>query len=119
MVSAASMFAALTLTLASFAANPSSGTLSASNPTLTYTGGPHLISNPSAQVGLNCTELPCDEYALTVDLPASYEETHQIRINVSWTSPVEDYDLNVSNVGSSGNSPGIHETLVAAAKSGS
>ena len=33
--------AALTLGLASFAANPASGTLSASNPTLTYTGGPH------------------------------------------------------------------------------
>ena len=118
LASAVCMFAALGLTLASFAANPASGTLSVVNPNLTYTGGPNLISNPSAQVGLNCTELPCDEYALTIDLPASYEETHQVRINVSWTSPVEDYDLNVSNVGSSGNSPGIPETVVGAAKSG-
>ena len=111
--------AALTLGLASFAANPASGTLSVSNPVLTYTAGPNLISNPSAQVGLNCTQLPCDNYALTIDLPASYEETHQVRIHISWTSPVEDYDLNVSNVGSSGNNPGIPETVIAPAKSGS
>ena len=109
---------ALLLTLASFAANPASGTLTVSNPTLTYTGGPNLISNPSAQVGLNCTQLPCDNYALTIDLPASYEDTHQIRIHISWTSPVEDYDLNVSGVGSSGNNPGVHETVIAPAKSG-
>lgn len=118
MASAACVFAALTLTLASFAANPASGTLSVANPRLTYTGGPNLISNPSGTAALNCVDLPCDEYALAIDLPASYEETHQIKINVSWTSPVEDYDLNVSNVGSSGNSPGIPETVVGAAKSG-
>jgi hypothetical protein len=106
------------LTLSGLAANPASGTLSVSNPTLTYTSGPNLISNPSAQVGLNCAQLPCDNYALTVNLPASYEESHQIRIQISWTSPVEDYDLNVSNVGSSGNSLGIPETVLAPAKSG-
>ncbi len=111
--------AALVLTLASFAANPASGTLSVSNPTLTYTGGPNLISNPSAQVSLNCTQLPCDNYALTMDLPASYEETHQVRIHISWTSPVEDYDLNVPGVDSSGNNPGVPETVIAPAKSGS
>jgi len=112
------MFAALTLALASFAANPASGTLSVANPTVTYTGGPNLISNPSGTAKLNCVDLPCDNYALTIDLPASYEETHQVRINISWTSPVEDYDLNVSSVGSSGNSPGIPETVIAPAKSG-
>lgn len=116
--SAVCIVAALALTLASFAANPSSGTLSVANPTLTYTGGPNLISNPSGTAELNCVDLPCDEYALTIDLPASYEETHQVRINISWTSPVEDYDLNVSNVGSSGNAPGIPETVLAPAKSG-
>lgn len=116
--SVACMFAALTLTLASFAANPASGTLSAGNPTITYTGGPNLVSNPSGTAELNCVDLPCDNFALTIDLPASYEETHQVRIHVSWTSPVEDYDLNVSNMDTSGNSPGIPETVVGAAKSG-
>lgn len=111
--------AALATSMAGLAANPASGTLSVANPTLTYTTGPNIVSNPTGTVALDCSTLPCDEYALSVDVPATYEETHQIRIHISWTSPVEDYDLNVSNMGSSGNTPGIPETVVAAAKSGS
>ena len=110
--------ATLVVTMAGSAASPASGTLSVASPTLTYSAGPNLVSNPSGTAELNCTELPCDEYALTIDVPASYENTHQVRIHISWPSPAEDYDLNVSNVGSSGNAPGIPETIIAAAKSG-
>jgi hypothetical protein len=110
--------AALAASMAGLAANPAGGTLSVANPALTYTAGPNLVSNPSGTVELDCVSLPCDEYALTVDVPASYEDTHQIRVHISWTSPVEDYDLNVSNMGSSGNVPGVHETVIGAAKSG-
>jgi len=111
--------AALVVTMAGSAASPSNGTLTATNPILTYTAGPNLVSNPSGTAELNCTELPCDNYTLTVDVPdASYEDTHQVRIHISWPSPAEDYDLNVSDVGSSGNSPGIPETVIAPAKDG-
>jgi hypothetical protein len=111
--------AACAVTIAVMAANPASGTLSVANPRITYTAGPNVVSNPSGLASLNCTSLPCDQFALTVDVPASYEETHQVRIHISWPSPVEDYDLNVSNVGSSGNNPGIPETVIAPARSGS
>jgi hypothetical protein len=112
--------AALLVTLAGSAADPASGTLSAANPTLTYTGGPNLVSNPSAQAGeVDCVNLPCDEYALTINVPAAYENTHQVRIHVTWPIPAEDYDLQVTGIGSSGNSPGTPETVVGAAVSGS
>jgi len=119
LASALCAVAALATSMVGLAANPASGTLSVANPTLTYTTGPNIVSNPTGTVELDCATLPCDEYALSVDVPAAYEDTHQIRIHISWTSPVEDYDLNVSNMGSSGNVPGIHETVVGSAKSGS
>lgn len=113
------MAAGLVATLAGSAANPASGTLSVANPTLTYTGGPNLISNPSAQAGaVDCVNLPCDDYALTINVPASYENTHQVKIQISWDIPAEDYDLQVTGVGSSGNSPGVPETVIAPAVSG-
>src|SRR5215218_7373848 len=91
--------AALLATLAGSAADPASGTLSAANPTLTYTGGPNLVSNPSGQAcEVDCVNLPCDEYALTINVPASYENTHQVRIVVSWPIPAEDYDLQVTGI---------------------
>ncbi len=111
--------AALLATLAGSAANPASGTLSVANPTLTYTGGPNLVSNPSAQAGeVDCVNLPCDEYALTINVPAAYENTHQVRINVSWPIPAEDYDLQVTGIGSSGNAPGTPEVVIGPAVSG-
>jgi hypothetical protein len=119
LASALCAIAALATSMAGLAANPASGTLSVANPTLTYTTGPNLVSNPTGTVALDCATLPCDEYALSVDVPAAYEDTHQVRIHISWSSPVEDYDLNVSNVGSSGNSPGVPETVIAPARSGS
>ncbi len=112
--------AALFATLAGSAADPASGTLSVANPTVTYTGGPNLISNPSAQAGeVDCVNLPCDEFALTINVPAEYENTHQVRVRVEWPIPAEDYDLQVTGMGSSGNTPGTPEVVVGAAKSGS
>ena len=111
--------AALLATLAGSAANPASGTLSVATPTLTYTGGPNLISNPSGQAGaVDCVNLPCDDYALTINVPAEYEDTHQVRIHVAWPIPAEDYDLQVTGIGSSGNVPGAPETVIGPAKSG-
>ncbi len=77
----------------SFAATPPSGTLTETSGPLTYTSGPFLISNPSAQAALDCTTLPCDDFALTVNLPATYANTHNIVISTSWPLAAEDYDI--------------------------
>ena len=81
----------------SFAANPPSGTLSIATPFLTYTTGPNVQSNPSGFAGtLVCNAaLPCDEYTLTVDVPAGTGTTHNVIVTVSWDIPAEDYDLYV------------------------
>src|SRR5438477_2653176 len=70
---------------------PASGTLSPDNPTLTFTAGPMAVSNESYNAGAPaCSPQPvfrCDEYALTVDLPADYAQTHPddfILMTTSW-----------------------------------
>ena len=74
-------------------ATPASGTLTDTGGPVTYTSGPFLISNPSAQAGLDCATLPCDDFALTVNVPPSYANTHNIVITTSWPNPAEDYDV--------------------------
>src|SRR5947209_16716059 len=62
------------------AATPSTGTLSLATPVLTYTSGPFVGSNPTDQAdGVpTCSPpaLPCDDYTLTVDVPAGRSEEH-------------------------------------------
>lgn len=76
-------------------ATPTAGTLSQPGQTLTYTGGPHFVSNPSITGGeLICNEvLPCDDFALTVIAPAGYENTHNFRVQIDWENPATDFDL--------------------------
>ncbi len=81
------------LAFLSFAATPPSGTLTDTSGPVTYTSGPFLIPNPSAQAGLDCVTLPCDEFALTVAVPLSYANSHNIVITTSWPNPGEDYDV--------------------------
>lgn len=87
-----------------------SGTLSTSNTTVTYTHGPFLVGNHSGDTGIvtgdstpTCDNQlnPCDDYALTVDVPAGTDSTQQINIQISWAVPAADFDLYVLN--SSGN----------------
>src|SRR5882724_3818602 len=81
---------------------PAGGTLSLANPTLTYTGnGPYFI--PSVQGNTCSPPDQCDEYALTVELPADFATTNpndRIHIEVGWNDPsggVVDYDVYVLN----------------------
>jgi hypothetical protein len=78
-----------------FAATPPSGTVTETTP-FEYTSGPFLISNPSggvpgAEPACNA-EQPCDDFALTVSVPAGFENTHNLVITTSWPNEVEDYD---------------------------
>jgi hypothetical protein len=78
----------------SFAATPSSGTLTETSGPITYTAGPFLVSNPTPQVGVSCdAPLQCDHYQLNVSVPASFANTHNVVITVSWPNPAEDYDI--------------------------
>src|SRR5260370_6603886 len=86
--------AAALLIIRGKAATPSSGTLTtantANNP-LNYTSGPFLISNPTDQVDGVATcnaQMPCDDYILTVDVPAGSDVANYIKIQVSWPNQV-------------------------------
>ncbi|MEK6807193.1 MAG: sialidase family protein [Pseudomonadota bacterium] len=82
------------------------GTLTDSSGPVTYTAGPFAVSNPSVLLGSQAglTEIPecapptqpCDDFTLTVDLPAAYVKKNpndHIRFIFAWPSPVEDYDV--------------------------
>lgn len=90
----------------SFASTPSSGTLSDSVPVLTYSAGPFNQPNLSPlglgqlDTGPRCNaQFPCDNFALTVNLPAGYAAMHPnaaIKVSMSWTDTGtgnSDYDL--------------------------
>ena len=106
---------------AAFAANPPGGTLSPSAPTLTFSSGPHFISNPEA----DCEASPCDDYALTVELPANYAQTNpnaKIAVALVYDVPgdldLEFLDANGAELTSSGEPPGLPEYMEIAAGSG-
>ncbi len=99
---------ALTLIVAgirSSAANPSSGTLTDVSGPLNYTAGPFNVANPTPVIevdrGPECNNpsQPCDDYALTVTLPAGYHAAHpnaSVKITMGWTDTgtgSSDYDL--------------------------
>lgn len=88
------------------ATTPASATLSPANPTVTYTGGPFSVSNPSSPLGNTppaCTPDVCSEFALTISIPASDTKSYKARLSVSWTnsgtttqgSGTTDYDVYV------------------------
>ena len=76
------------------AAAPASGTVSDSSPTTTWSGGPFVTANTTGIAGpVTCTPGTCDDYALTVNTPAGYGDSHQLRISVDWTNPAADFDI--------------------------
>ena len=93
------------LAMFSFASTPSSGTLTDTSGPQTYMAGPFFVANPTPVIfvdqGPECfgSEQPCDDYALTVTLPAGYHTAHPnaaVKVTMSWTdngSGASDYDL--------------------------
>src|SRR5579863_8459338 len=89
------------------ASTPSSGTLTDISGPVSYSAGPFPLDNPTpipeVDSGPECNnpQQPCDEFYLTVTLPAGYSATHpgmQIRFTQSWTDAgtgQSDYDLYV------------------------
>src|SRR5213596_3071508 len=93
------------LAMFSFAATPSSGTLTDTSGPLTYSAGPFFVANPTpilfVDQGPECfgSAQPCDNFALTVTLPAGYAAAHPnaaVKVTLAWTdagSGLSDYDL--------------------------
>src|SRR5207247_4923039 len=93
------------LAMFSFAATPSSGTLTDTSGPLTYTAGPFFVANPTPIIfldqGPECfgSAQPCDDFVLTVTLPAGYAAMHpgaSVKVTLGWTdagSDASDYDL--------------------------
>jgi len=91
---------AVLLAARGFAATPSSGTLSPSAATLTYSAGPFANDNdsaPAAGVTPTCAgdALPCDQYALKVSIPPSDGTSYIVTISVGWANASSDFDLTV------------------------
>src|SRR5437773_10114712 len=95
----------VTRAIFSFAATPSSGTLTDTSGPLSYTSGPFFVANPTpilfVDQGPECfgSAQPCDDFILTVTLPAGYAAAHPnaaVKLTLAWTdtgSGLSDYDL--------------------------
>jgi len=93
------------LAMFSLAATPSSGTLTDTSGPLSYTAGPFFVANPTpilfVDQGPECSgsTQPCDDFALTVTLPAGYAAAHPnaaVKVTLAWNdagSGSSDYDL--------------------------
>src|SRR5205823_13055160 len=75
------------LAMFSFASTPSSGTLTDTSGPLSYPAGPFLVANPTPVIevdaGPECSgdpSQPCDDYTLTVTLPAGYHAAHPFAV---------------------------------------
>ena len=76
---------------------PSNGTISPASPTLTYTGGPFVAPNVTAQAGtVNCTvPMSCDDFALTVSMSPgpNPDPAKRVKISVGWPVSSADFDV--------------------------
>lgn len=71
------------------AATPASGTVTADSRMLSFTGGPLLVSNPE---GLCDAPMLCDNFALTVTVPANFKQTNpddNLRITMNFEPAVD------------------------------
>jgi len=85
------------------AATPGAGTLTAPSgsgtSSVTWTGGPYtaVTADPSL-----CTPSTCDNFNLTVNIPASYYTANpasSVRVRITWASTPNDFDLYVYDSG--------------------
>jgi hypothetical protein len=83
-------------------AAPVNATLSPANKSITYTGGPFVIptnSTDSAAGPVDCDDAnPCEDYALTIDLPQDYKTANPndaVRVEVTWSDPSGAQDLDI------------------------
>ncbi|MEO6502372.1 MAG: CARDB domain-containing protein [Jatrophihabitantaceae bacterium] len=99
LVAVAATALAVTGAVAASGSTPSSGTVSDTSGAKTWTGGPFVTPNVTAQAGEPVCTLPqsCDDYALTVATPAGYGDTNNLKISVGWPNAAADFDVYLLN----------------------
>ena len=107
------------------AATPSSGTVSSSSPTVSWCGfsacGAPQTSVTSNLLAPSCSNSTCETFTLTVGAASA---TDIVRIGISWTNPVNDFDLHVFKAdgtpvaSSAGGAPGTTEQVTIPAVAG-
>jgi hypothetical protein len=88
---------------ATHAADPASGTISADVPAVTYASGPFAIANASLNQTPENPDCalpidPCDDFALTIDVPADHAITHPldlVTVVAKWAINNDAFDLYV------------------------
>ncbi len=105
LLKAAALVAACLSAPVALSAEVGSGTLTLAETSFTFGGGPIVGTNATDAAGIQCIDplLPCDSFALTVDLPedlGEYFPTALVRVLLGPTdSPtgLDDYDLELLN----------------------
>ncbi|RVU22220.1 exo-alpha-sialidase [Streptomyces antnestii] len=84
-------------TVSADAATPTSGSVSDTAPTYTWSAGPFAVPNVTGTAGTVTCGSPqlCDDHALKVSVPAGYDAGHSLRIDVKWPDSAADFDLYV------------------------
>ncbi|HWJ81219.1 MAG TPA: hypothetical protein VNS55_03190 [Nocardioides sp.] len=88
--------AATTAAGPSEAADPTSGTVSDTSTSTTWSGGPFVTANVTAQAtGVPDCSVPqsCDDFKLTVATPTTYGDSHQLTVKVGWPQTAADFDV--------------------------
>ncbi len=88
--------AGVLLAIFSFAASPPNGTLTTASGPVIYTGGPFVTPNVTAQVNgtPDCTApMSCDDFALTISVPAGTDATKRVKVSVEWPISAADFDV--------------------------
>jgi hypothetical protein len=98
-VAVAATALAISGAVAASGSTPSAGTITDTSGAKTWTGGPFLVANVTAQAGDPVCTVPqsCDDYALTVSTPAGYGDTNNLKISVGWPTAAADFDVYVLN----------------------
>jgi hypothetical protein len=79
------------------AASPPSGIVTARSTSVSYTAGPFVVSNNTGLAGaVVCNAAaPCDDFKLTVDIPATYASDYNLTVRIQWPNGAADFDLYV------------------------
>ena len=88
----------LVVASAADAASPTSGTVSDTATTTSWTGGPFVTPNVTGNAldAPDCTApTSCDDFTLHVQVPDGYDAAHELKVDVSWDNSAADFDLYV------------------------
>jgi PKD repeat protein len=78
------------------AAMPANGTLTNNSGPITYTAGPFLVPNPTAQAGdgpICNAATPCDDFILNVNVTPGTQTNYKVKIAVAWPVSTADFDV--------------------------